>query len=435
MSTFLVLVVEIVALWLLDTAFLRVAAYLNARAVYDAHKPIKISDVPFESISGPSFGPVWFRMSQVALKLVMLVCSIAIGLSIDGFSASQSVVVPEQTIVVRQDRQMADIGIGGFRNFSEEVLFVKRAVSCSRWDRSDRLGIRNTTFWNIRSLVPVSSRRYVLRNSTEKTPVQCLTKDNNYNVSAVLTYNELDARASCAEKLPSFSEIQIGVYNVSISRCPWRLTHLYCQAEHRGGCAFTLDYRQHQVLKMVTYLNESGTSHGSIYTAWQRRDSKTLRMIAKYVDFDLSASVLEMEMLTSFQAGKRSIMQVEQSSLSTRINGSLFLPGFIVLLVIVSGFVVVAVFSHFIMVGKHRSDYALGLRVAEVARFARQKADDVQGESLYVKLHPDFPHLTVSGNAANCGSWSVDEVLRAEDEQRLDDNDLKEELSFTKYQF
>lgn len=93
---------------------------------------------------------------------------------------------------------------------------------------------------------------------------------------------------------------------------------------------------------------------------------------------------------------------------------SLFLTGFIILLVIVAAFSVTAVASHVIMARKKRSDYALGLRVAEMARFARRKVGDIQGESLFVKLDLELPHLTVSGVSESSGTWSTDEVLRAE---------------------
>lgn len=103
----------------------------------------------------------------------------------------------------------------------------------------------------------------------------------------------------------------------------------------------------------------------------------------------------------------------EEKSFGTRINVTLFLSGFIILWAIIAGFTLTSALSHFIMTRKKRSEYALGLRVAEIARFARRNVGAIQDESLFVKLHQDVPHLTVSGVAENCGTWRVEKVLGA----------------------
>lgn len=104
-------------------------------------------------------------------------------------------------------------------------------------------------------------------------------------------------------------------------------------------------------------------------------------------------------------------MKVKGRYLRTVIDVHQFLAGLIFMLLIVSCFIATALVLHVIMVRKHRSDYALGLTFPEVARFARTNEGDIQGEELFLKLHTDFPHLTVSGVSGNCGTWTPNEVL------------------------
>lgn len=94
-TTISVLSLDVFALWILDFALLRVAAYLNGRVLYDEHNSVEISDVWFEGISGHSHGPMWFRKSQVVLKMLLLVCSMIVGLSIDGFTGDRVLRLPD----------------------------------------------------------------------------------------------------------------------------------------------------------------------------------------------------------------------------------------------------------------------------------------------------------------------------------------------------
>lgn len=413
-TTLLVLLLDVVALWLLDTALLRVAAYLNARAVYDARKSIKISDVWFESVSGRSHGPVWFRAAQVALKLLMFTCSIAVRLSIDGFTKYRQVRVPNQTVLVRQDRRMSEIGIGGHKNFSSDVMFVQSSASCSFRDRDTISGLENIVRWNVRALAPnvIGHRKFDRMSS-----LQCLSVKNGFSVRPVNTnVPNIHDTQDCAVSTPNVRQIKLGRAAVSVSRCPWRLTHFHCQAIHLGGCALTLELGQEQVLfikKLDGRLTSTTFSVDNSKT-WRNRSEET-----KYVDFGMSdTSAFILDHITSFQAGTGNITEVK-GSFSTRINVRIFLAGFGINLTIVSVFIAFSLVSHVIMVRKNRPDYGLGLRVAEVALFARMKTDDIQDESLFVRQHPDFPRLTVSGVPENCGTWDKDEFGTA---SRLNDS-------------
>lgn len=150
-SSLLVLVEGVIALWQLDRALLRVAAYLNAAEVYDEHKPIKVSDVWFERVSGRSHGPVWFRKTQVALKLGMLTCSKAVGLSMSGVTRKGKDRLFDQTFWLPRVRRMAELRLGVLNNFSSDVLFVNVAARCRSAGGSDSSGIQ-TSYWNARSL-------------------------------------------------------------------------------------------------------------------------------------------------------------------------------------------------------------------------------------------------------------------------------------------
>lgn len=200
-------------------------------------------------------------------------------------------------------------------------------------------------------------------------------------------------------------------------RCSWRLTNSHCQFRHIGGCAVTLDFGDDQVLLLYRRIREQAYSRLlGRYKWFRKRDAETVRMIAMYVDYGYPADPSSLDFLTSFQPGKRCIMQEKGKSFGTRINATLFLTGFIALWAIFACFIVTSTMSHFRMMRKRRSRYALALRVAEIARFARRNVGDIQGESLFVKLHLDVPHLTVSGVAENCGIWSVRDVLAANDD-------------------
>lgn len=141
---------------------------------------------------------------------------------------------------------------------------------------------------------------------------------------------------------------------------------------------------------------------------------------ALYVDAGLQASPDQLDFLTSFQSSKGSVFVKSHPSVwvsrsrGTQIDLHVFLPGFITVVGIVTGFIVSALASHVAMRQGNRSGYTLRLRVAEVARFARQEDADLQGNLLFLKLHSNFTHLSIGGVAGNCGTWSADEILTAE---------------------
>lgn len=136
-STLFVLVLDVFALWLIDAALVRIAAYLNAREIYDRHNAVQISDVWFESMTGRSHGPMWFRRTQVVLKAVLLASSIAVGLSINSFDNDVFDVIPVRgSMLVRRERRISRLGTGNLPltgdalNLSNEVRFVLGAQSC-----------------------------------------------------------------------------------------------------------------------------------------------------------------------------------------------------------------------------------------------------------------------------------------------------------------
>lgn len=416
-TTFADLLLDVIGLWLLDHALLRVAVYLNSCEVYDAHNSIRISDVWFESVSGRSHGPMWFRKAQVALKLVMLACSIAVGLSIDGFSRDRKVRMLDETVLVPQVRRMAQLGIGGFNNFSTDVLFVFYASRCYFADNDDVSGLHTFTYWNARALVPIHPDNY-WRPTRRLFPLECLSKKNDFYVSPIrriarntTTYYR---EKRCIENLPNITEIKNGTYNVTVTKsCSWHSPRLECQAKHWGGCALTMEKGEDQMIYTWEYrgVNVPVLGVWDEYKLSQKRDAETLRMMAMYLDFGLSASVPALDHITSFQAGLRGISKVEGRLFLSQINVGFFLIGLTILATIVSSSIVSAMQSHLVLSRRKRSDYALGLRVAEVARFARMDVGDIHGESLFLTLHPDFPRLTVSGTGVNCGSWDKDKVL------------------------
>lgn len=70
-----------------------------------------------------------------------------------------------------------------------------------------------------------------------------------------------------------------------------------------------------------------------------------------------------------------------------------------------------ALVSHVVILGKNRSEYALGLSVIEVAQFVSTNISDIKSRWFYLKLRPDFPHLTVSGHAEKYVRWIPGEIL------------------------
>lgn len=425
-TTLLVLLLDVVALLLFDTAFLRVAAFLNARELYDAHNAINVSDVWLESLSGRSHGPLWFRKLHVLLKLALLACSITVGLSIDGFTENRFVRLEDQTILVPHVRRIADVGITQFSIFSTDVLFVKAAYGCGYSDYNDSTGLNTRTIWNARALEPV---HHDLQSMDIKAiPLECLSNKSNFSVSPVryrvVNHTNAVTSRSCIKSVPNLTEIQNGTFNVSMSStCPWHSLRLKCSSKFLGACALTMEMGDQQVLCTWRYNFETKQHH---FLLWEtsmmrrKRDEETLLMMAKYMDAGLRVPPQVLDHITLFRAANRSILQVQGRSFRTRINARLFVPGFAVISAIVSLLIVTALISHAIMVRKKRLNYALGLRMAEIARFARRDAGDILGESLFVKMHLDFPRLTLSGVVENCGSWDTGEVMKA---SRLLDRD------------
>lgn len=139
-------------------------------------------------------------------------------------------------------------------------------------------------------------------------------------------------------------------------------------------------------------------------------------MVAMYLDFGLGASPDELDSITSCQVGQETVLLRQESPwrVGTQIELACFLPGVVTIAVIVAGFIGAAVASHVALVPKNRSDYAVGLTLTEIARFARADIGDIKGKLLFLTLHAEFPRLTVGGVAGNSGIWSADAVLGAE---------------------
>lgn len=270
-TTVLVLLLDVIALWCLDFALRRVAAYLNARAVYDAHNAVNISDVWFERISGHDHGPMWFRTFQASLKLVLRACSILVGLSIDGFSQP----LDGQTVLEHRVRCMAQVGIGGFNNFSTYVLFVKNAYLCGYVDFNDTNGVVTHIIWNARGREPISSSQY---RPAGRVSLEWLSEKNNFAVPPVRyrVVNRSNALSSrpCIKSVPSLLQIQMGQFNVTMAPCPWHSPHLEYQAAYLGGCAFTLEKIEDEVLFTWSYNGRSLTrprgvaDDGHVYRFW-----------------------------------------------------------------------------------------------------------------------------------------------------------------------
>lgn len=265
-STSLVLVLDVLALWLIDVSLVQIAAYLNALEICDRQNAVEISDVLFESLTGRSHGPMWFRKAQVGLKVVLLACSIAVGLSINAFEYRLSVPVPYQTVLVNRKRGMAQLGIGNppfmdlAQNFSSDVTFVLLATGeCFSAVISATSGKTTRVHWNASPSMEFLPAQYS-RNFS----IVCLQKreeppNDDFHAPPLIRREELWESISrkdllqCAPKLPTLSEIQSGIFTISISKCPRRLTHYHCQAKHRRGCALTLELGKYQVLETFDY--------------------------------------------------------------------------------------------------------------------------------------------------------------------------------------
>lgn len=137
-----------------------------------------------------------------------------------------------------------------------------------------------------------------------------------------------------------------------------------------------------------------------------------VQMTATYVDFGFSTDPEELDYVTSFQAERRSITQVESRAFSTNVEVGMFLTELLIIVTAISGLIATALVCHFKMEHRKRSKYVLGFRVSEVAGLSQPGICQLQGESLFLTVHPDFPQLTVSRTPANCSQWTLDKVLR-----------------------
>lgn len=130
-STFLDIVLDVFAIWLIDAALIRIAVFLNACELYDEHNTIQISDVWFVGLTGRSHGPMWFRKTQVAVKVLLLVWSISIGLSNNPTQYNVLGAGPGQIVLVRQERRMAQLGIGISPRAGEAQTYFTRCFVCA----------------------------------------------------------------------------------------------------------------------------------------------------------------------------------------------------------------------------------------------------------------------------------------------------------------
>lgn len=326
-------------------------------------------------------------------------------------------------MLVRRNRGMALVGIGNppfakeLQNFSNDVTFVLSAYSCALTTANTSSDIITQIHFN--AILDADTLPTEYNAIWPDTVAHCL--DFSYPRQVIHRAEKLWVSISrndflrCDPAPPSLDEIKSEIYRIRKSKCPWRLTHYNCQAEHRGSCALTLEFGEHQVLPTFDY-NTVQTPHApefSDFKSLRKWDVEMVQMAAMCVDAGLQASPDALNFVMSYQAGKGEYVSFSERhpSNGSQIELSWFLPGFITILTIVSGFIASAVLSHVAMKRNNRSDYALGLRIAEIARFAQIDAVDIQGDALFLKLLSDFPSLSVSGVAKNCGTWNAEEVL------------------------
>lgn len=375
----------------------------------------------FESLTGCSHGPMWFRKAQVALKVLLFVCSICVGLSVNAFQDDfvRLAPLPGRMVLIRRERRMAQLGIGNppiidkttttpvrklRRNFSSDVMFVRAAQGCLSTSSNASSGVIKQIYLNASTSENITPEQYTFRgnhrcaseliapNPTSSSPIRVLETENLWE--SMNRQNLLE----CDPALPSLSTIKSGVFNITLSKCPWRLTQFYCQATYRGSCAMTLDLGDHQVLRTADYnFRESPAAPQlSNYKSWRRRDAENVQIAAMYVDSGLGVSPDQMDFITSFQAGEGTITErtTTPNRIGTQIDPALFLPGLFSILEIVLVFIMSSLVSHVVMLRKKRSAYALGLCIADVARFCQTDGTSAaEGKLLFLKLHPDFPSL------------------------------------------
>lgn len=126
----------------------------------------------------------------------------------------------------------------------------------------------------------------------------------------------------------------------------------------------------------------------STFQPWRKREADMVLMAAMYVDSGLRASPDQLDFVTLYESGKGSYMVLPRKAVGTEIDLALFLPGFITILVMVACLVLAGLCSQTI-VRNIRSEHALGLLVAEEARFARKDNCHLQGKPLFLTRRAD----------------------------------------------
>lgn len=114
-----------------------------------------------------------------------------------------------------------------------------KATRCISNNMTDS-GVRRIVHWNARFSPPPGP----VRESDTFFPfwMECLTEKNGVSAAALLVREGPSMKAfGYLFDTPTRREIKSGAFNISVSGCPWRLTHFHCQAVHRGSCALTLE--------------------------------------------------------------------------------------------------------------------------------------------------------------------------------------------------
>lgn len=145
-------------------------------------------------------------------------------------------------------------------------------------------------------------------------------------------------------------------------------------------------------------------------------------MAAMYLDYGIEATPDRLDFIASIRTARLTVLEYDSArpSSGTDIDLVFFLPGIVTIAAIIVGFVVSALVSHIAMVRANRSDYALGLRVADVARFARNEKTckgETKGELLLLKQRHDCPLLTALRLPGRNGTWTEDDAMAFEQEQ------------------
>lgn len=403
-STITVLVVDVLVICLVHNCLHKIGAFLTFRQVLVKKKLVRISEMWFESFTGSTYGPTWFRYTQAVLKILVFSASIVLSLSLNGGSRTRIERISAQTILVNKPRSLQNLGLGyqrneSHRNLSQELVFTMN-VGSNCVDRSPNA----YEYYNFKALSPLNDTY----SSFQVLPVDCLTKRRGYAHPALLPSTKI--AGGKGERVNCTMTYNYVLNSVSVTGCVADVLSVECfTSPFRTTCASLLRYQRKKLIHTLAGLRDgTHVSSFELVPPHLLFGNDTLAVIVRHLAQSPYQLAMNAMLNAVHQPDTNGTVNEIRSQSVTKITKRIFWPSMAIICAVLIACSSLGLLSMVAMKCAKRNVLHLGFSHEQVARLIAMEHG--KRRAMFMKLHPRSPLVTVSSDSTSMGNWPEEEV-------------------------